>query len=252
MRIAITREVSPNIAQCELTYLAREPIDYERAREQHRLYVDTLADLGCEIVRLSADASLPDSVFVEDTAVVLDEIAIVTRPGAESRRDEPRAVSAILGRFTDLASIAEPATLDGGDVLRVDRTLYVGISTRTNEAAVSQLQQFARGYEVVPVEFGGCLHLKTAVTVVGPRTLLINPDCVSHDRFGDVSFIDVDPSEPFAANALLLGDRVIVDGAHFRTREKLEALGLRVVPVDLSELAKAEGGVTCCSVIVER
>ena len=114
------------------------------------------------------------------------------------------------------------------------------------------LRQFARDYEVVPVEFGSCLHLKTAVTLVGPRTLLINPDCVSHDVFRDVSFIDVDPSEPFAANALLLGDRVIVEAAHFRTRAKLEGLGVRVVPVDMSELAKAEGGVTCCSVIVER
>ena len=248
-RVAITREVSPSIARCELTHLAREPIDFERAREQHRAYETALERLGCAVIRLPADPSLPDSVFVEDTTVVLDDVAIIARPGAESRREEPRAVAAILGRYRDLDLLGEPATLDGGDVLRVGRTLYVGVSSRTNEAGIEQLRARARAYEVIAVPFSGCLHLKTAVTQVGEKLLLINSDSVAREHFRGVEFIEAD--EPFAANALLVGKSVVFPSAYPRTRSRLEGAGVAVVPVDVSELAKAEGGVTCCSVILD-
>ncbi len=253
-RIAITRAVSRALAACELTHLARVPIDVALARTQHARYEALLAELGCEVRGLPEAPDLPDSVFVEDTAVVLDEVAIVTRPGAASRRAETEAVAAALAPLRPLARLTAPATLDGGDVLRVGRTLYVGRSARTDDAGRAQLAAIAgaHGYRVVPVALDGCLHLKSAVTAVGPGTLLVQPRWLPDPAFDDaLERIAVDPAEPFAANALVVGDTVIVAAAHPRTRARLERAGRAVRTVDLSELAKAEGALTCCSVLVE-
>ncbi|HWW60532.1 MAG TPA: dimethylargininase, partial [Thermoanaerobaculia bacterium] len=170
--IAITRDISARIADCELSHVDRTPIDVERAREQHRQYRDALASLGCEVIALPADDALPDCVFVEDTTIVLDDIAIITRPGAESRRGETRAVAHALAPFRKLAFIEAPATIDGGDVLRLGNTLFVGRSARTNDDAIAQLR--ALGCDVVPVNVDGCLHLKSAVTQVAGDALLVN------------------------------------------------------------------------------
>jgi dimethylargininase len=251
MLVAITRAVSPAIEECELTHLAREPIDWRAAVVQHRDYERCLADLGCSVVSLAADPSLPDSVFVEDVAIVLDEVAILTRPGAPSRRPEVASVAAALARYRTLLSIEPPAILDGGDVLRVGRTLFVGRSGRTDAAGVEQLDRHVRplGYDVRPVAVRGCLHLKSAATAVGTDTLLVDRSKIDAGAFGSLATIDIDPAEPHAANALLVEDTVIHPASCPRTRERLERHGLRVVPIDVSELAKAEGGVTCCSLI---
>jgi dimethylargininase len=253
MRIAITRPVSPTLAQCELTHLERQPIDVARAELQHDHYERSLAALGCSIVRIEAKPHLPDAVFVEDAAVVLDELAIITRPGAASRRAETESVATALKQYRPLRSIREPATLDGGDVLRVDRTLYVGRSQRTNDGGIAQLRQIAGefGFRVVPVSFGGCLHLKSAVTAIAERTLLLNPEWIEATAFRGLEIVEVDPGEPFAANALLLDATLLYSASHQRTRERLESRGNRVEAIDLFELEKAEAGVTCCSVIVE-
>lgn len=254
MRIAITREISPALARCELTHLARQPIDLERAREQHQRYEACLTDLGCAVQRLPADSSLPDSVFVEDTALVFDELAILTRPGAPSRRAEVAAMAAALAPHRSCVSIIAPATLDGGDVLAVGRTVYVGVSGRTNAQAVEQLRGLLEphAYRVQPVPVTGCLHLKSAMSRVGPDTVLLHPGWVSADDFSELRKLEIDAAEPFAANALLIDETVVYPAEHPRTAERLERQGIRVRRVEASELAKAEGGVTCCCVLVPR
>jgi dimethylargininase len=250
--MALTRAVSAAIGDCELTHLARTPLDVARARAQHTDYTNALAALGGRVLRLPDAPDLPDAVFVEDTAVILDELAIITRPGAATRRAETADVAAALAAYRPLAHITAPATLDGGDVLRVDRSLFVGQSARTNAAGIAQLRAHAApfGYTVTEVGLRDCLHLKTAVTQVAPNTLLINRNWVDTAVFADYDLIDVDPAEPSAANALLLNGRLIFPNAYPRTRRRLEARGVRVVGVDADELAKAEGGVTCCSLIL--
>ena len=252
MPIALTRDVSPAIGRCELTHLDRRPIDVGRARAQHRAYEQALASLGCRVERVAPAPELPDSVFVEDTAVVLDEVAVVARPGAPSRRPEVDGVADRLARLRPLVRIEPPGTLDGGDVLVLGRRVFVGRSARTNDDAIAQLDRVLRplGYDVQSVEVRGCLHLKSAVTAVGPASLLLSSDWIAPGPFGGLDLVEVDPAEPYAANVLWVGGAVLMPAAHQRTRRLLDALGLPVVAVDVSELAKAEGGVTCCSIIV--
>ena len=249
--IALTRGISPAITRCELTHLAREPVDLAAARAQHAAYERCLAELGCDVRRVDSAEEFPDGVFIEDTAVVLDEVAVVTRPGAESRRGEPAAVAEALAAFRPLLHISAPGTLEGGDVLRVGRTLFVGRSTRTNDAGIAQLREHLApyGYAVRAVPVRGCLHLKTAVTAVADDLLLLNPAWVDAGEFPGFEVIEVDPAEPFAANVVRIGADVIHPAEHTRTRERLERRGIAVRTVPAGELAKAEGGVTCSSLI---
>jgi len=249
--LAVTRPVPQSLRDCELTHLQRAPIDVALARAQHAEYERALTSLGCEIVHVPAADELPDSVFVEDIAIVLDEIAVITRPGARSRRLETVDVAATLGAFRQLQFLSEPATLDGGDVLRLGRVLYVGLGTRTNAAGAQQLADVIspHGYEVREVPVDACLHLKSAVTEVAPGVVVINPEWVSGQMFPDHAIIEVDPSEPAAANVLRIGGTVVSPAAHPLTNARLSSAA-RVRTVDVSELAKAEGAVTCCSLIV--
>jgi dimethylargininase len=220
---------------------------------QHRAYEAALRELGCEVRALPADAQLPDSVFVEDVAVVLDEVAILTRPGAPSRRPEAATLAPVLSSYRPLLSIDAPGTLDGGDVLRVDRKVYVGRTGRTNHAGIDQLTRALApyGYRVQGVDVQGCLHLKSAVTRVGPRTLLANAGWIEAKAFADCDIVDIDPAEPYAANCLLIGERVIYPTSFPATARRLEERGVGLVPLDVSELQKAEGAVTCCSLVFE-
>ncbi len=254
MIIAITREVSPSIASCELTHVPRQPIDLDLARAQHDSYVVCLRELGCHVVALPAEPDLPDAVFVEDAAVVLDEIAVLTRPGAASRRREVPSVAQALAPFRPLAHVGVPAILDGGDVMRLGRRIFVGLSGRTTREGFEQLSSIAvpLGYDVLAVSVEGCLHLKSAVTPVAADTLLLNPAWVDTTALAGFDFVEVDADEPYAANALLIDGRSIVYPSAFpRTREKLVGCGIEVRAVDVSELAKAEGAVTCCSLVFE-
>jgi dimethylargininase len=250
-RIAITRRVSPNIAQCELTHLGREPIDLARAEAQHDAYVTALRTVGCVVTELPAEASLPDSVFVEDAAFVLDELAIIARPGAESRRPETATIETALTPYRRCAAIQGPDTLDGGDVLVVDRDVFIGLSSRTTAGAVGQVRGILSplGYRVHALEVADCLHLKSAVGRVGANTLLLNPDLVDPSLFGDRTIIAVDPAEPAGGCALQIGETVIYPAEFALTLARLHAAGIRTLPVALSELAKAEAGVTCCSLV---
>ncbi len=253
MRIAITREVSAALARCELSFQPRVAIDLALAREQHRHYQETLASLGCRIVALPELPEQADSVFVEDTAVVLPEVAVITRPGAESRRAETESMATALAAYRHLVFLEEPATLDGGDVLRIGKRLYVGLSGRSNRTGVEQLAASVKpfGYSVESVKLTGCLHLKTAATLVAPDRLLINPAWAEMRAFSGVEFTEVDPAEPQGGNAMLVGETVLYPQSFPRTRARLEELELDLRTVDMSETEKAEGGVTCCSVIFD-
>jgi dimethylargininase len=250
---ALTRAVSPAIGSCELTHLSRQPLDHARAVRQHAAYEEALTGAGCTLERVEEAPGLADSVFVEDTAVVLDDLAVLTRPGAASRRAEVDAVGEVLGRWRPLVRIAAPGTLDGGDVLRVGNRLFVGTSARTNAEGISQLAAFCApsGVEVVAVPLRDALHLKTAVTALDDETLLAQPRWVDAAHFPGLRIVEVDPGEPFAANTLRVGPRLIVPAAHPRTAERCAPFVDEVVLVEADELAKAEGGVTCCSIILE-
>jgi dimethylargininase len=244
--------VSPAIDRCELVHLERHPIDVDRARRQHHAYEQALRAVGCTVRTLPAEAALPDSVFVEDTAVVLDEVAVITRPGAESRRPETAAVAEVLAAYRPLVTITAPGTVDGGDVLIIGRTVLVGVTDRTNRAAIDQLRAALTplGRRVEPVMVRGCLHLKSAATLVAPDAVLCNPRWVDPATFAGVQVVEVAAGEPGAANGLLVAERLIYPSSFPKTAARLAAQGIALLPVDVSELQKAEGAVTCCSLLI--
>ena len=253
MRIALTREISPLLAQCELTHLDRQPIDLDLARAQHGAYEACLAEAGYHVERLPAGVDMPDSVFIEDTAVVFPELAIITRPGAASRRHETTAVAAALAASRRLVHLEPPATMDGGDVLVVRRSVFVGRSGRTNDEAVAQMSAALRehGYQVTTVDVRGCLHLKSAVTALAEDVLLVNPAWLPGDAFAAFERVRVHSDEPWGANALLVGDHVIYPTSFPRTLDAIARRRIRVRTVEATEVAKAEGAVTCCSLLFE-
>ncbi len=253
MLIAITRAVSPAILHCELSFIKREPIDLARARQQHRAYEELLEKLGTRVVSLPAEVELPDSMFVEDPAVVLDELALILPLGTESRRAEAASLAQALSKYRKLAYVALPGTLEGGDVLRIGRKLFVGLTRRSNAEGIRQLTGILHplGYEVISVPVTGCLHLKSAVTYLGRNTLLANRNWLDTAPFAGYDWIDVAPQEPHAANALALGGTVIFPASFVRTRSRMEAASFHVTPLDISELQKAESGLTCSSLLFE-
>ena len=244
--IAFTRAVSPRIVECELSFLERQPIDFATAITEHDAYERALESLGCSVVHVDPAPEHPDGVFVEDAAVILDEFAVITRPGAESRRGEIDSVARALEEYMPVRRIGR-GTIDGGDVMVIDRKIYVGRSARTSDEGIASLRNAATGYTVVPIEFQGCLHLKSAVTAIAPDTLLANPEWVDVAQFSgfDVNAVP----EPHAANALRIRDTILLGAAYRETRRELEGRGYKVCPVPIAELAKAEAGVTCCSLI---
>ena len=252
MTTALVRPVSPAIRECELSYRERVPIDPDRAAAQHRAYERALVEAGCGLVHVPAAPELPDAVFIEDTAVVTDEVAVLARPGAVSRRPEVAGVAGILERYRPLRAIRAPGTLDGGDVLRVGRQVFVGASQRTNAEGARQLRSILEplGYAVHSIPVTGCLHLESAVTALSDDTLLLNPDWVDPARLPGWRVVEVDPTEPHAANVLRLEGAVLMAAGHDRTAARVRALGVEVAEVDISELAKAEAGVTCCSLLL--
>lgn len=252
-RAALVRDVSPRLAEALLTFQDRAPIDVERARAQHAAYVTRLEELGLEIVRVPPAPGHPDGVFVEDTAVIVDNLAIGTRPGDPSRRDEPDTVLPVLAaRGYSVAHITSRGRLDGGDVLQVDDRLYVGIGSRTDRTAVAQLATIVRpsGRQVVPVAVERALHLKTIVTALPDGSLLACPDHLEVAVSGDRPLVPA--VEPTGANALVVGDTVLASASAPRTVAMLRDRGLHVEVVAIDEFEKAEAGLTCLSVLLPR
>jgi len=248
---AIVRPPSAALRDCALTHLAREPIDIGLAQAQHAGYVAALEAAGAQVLVLPPEPDLPDAVFVEDVAVVVDELAVMTIPGAPSRQPEVPTVAAALGRFREVTWLTPPATLDGGDVLRVDRTIFVGRSGRTSEAGIRQLEAHVAplGYAVQAVEVSGCLHLKSACTYLGDGVMLANPQWLDVASLGRFEVMPVDPAEPRAGNTFRVGATLITADSFPRTRRRIEERGFVVRAVPLSELQKAEAGGSCMSIV---
>lgn len=251
-QLALLREVSPDMSACELSFVDRTPIDGSRAREQHLAYRRALETLGCRVLSLPSLPGQPDAVFIEDTALVLDELAISTRPGALSRRAELASVAEVLRAYRPMAGISSPGTLEGGDILRIGKRIFVGLSARSNAEGIRQLQALVAdfGYQVQAVPIHGCLHLKSAVTQVDRDTVLLQPEWIDAATFDDFRIIEIDQREPHAANALLAGAGVVYPDCFPLTLERLRRISVEVVTVDVSELQKAEGAVTCCSLLL--
>jgi dimethylargininase len=253
MLTAITRAVSPALAECELSFIERIPIDMEKARAQHHAYEQALASLGAKVISLPAEAELPDSMFVEDPAIVLDELAVVFPLGTETRRREAESLAKAIAPFRKIEHVKLPGTVEGGDILRIGKKLYVGVTARTNENGIEQLRKIVapHGYEVIVVPVTGCLHLKSAVTYLGGNALLANRSWFDTAPLASYDWIDVDPSEPHAGNALALSGSVIFPVSFPKTRARIEARGFKVLPLEIAELQKAESGLTCSSLIFD-
>jgi dimethylargininase len=254
MLTAITRAVSPAIVHCELSFIDREPIDLATAQQQHHAYENLLGILGARVISLPAEPDLPDSMFVEDPAIVLDELAVILPLGTDTRRHEAPSLAQALGRYRELEYVSLPGTLEGGDVLRIDRKIFVGLTKRSNAEGIRQLAAILapHNYEVIAVPVTGCLHLKSAVTYLGRGTLLANRAWFDTAPLASFEWVEVDPAEPHAANALALGGAIIFPASFPHTRARIEAHGgFRVTPLDISELQKAESGLTCSSLLFE-
>jgi dimethylargininase len=253
MLTAITRAVSPDIVHCELSFIDRQPIDLAVAQEQHHAYKKLLGKLGARVISLPAEPALPDSMFVEDPAIVLDELAVILPLGTETRRPEAQSLAHALARFRKLEFVSLPGTVEGGDVLCIGRRLFVGLTQRSNAEGIRQLAAILApyNYDVIAVPVTGCLHLKSAVTNLGRNTLLANRAWFDGAALAGHEWIDVDPAEPHAANALALGGTIIFPASFPRTRARIESRGFSVTSIDISELQKAESGLTCSSLLFE-
>jgi dimethylargininase len=253
MLTAITRSVSSSLANCELNFIPRKPIDLQKARAQHHSYAELLQKLGAKVIALPEEKDLPDSMFVEDPAIVLDEVAVICTMGTETRRKEAPSLAKALEKYRKLAYLKLPGTLEGGDVLRIGKKLFVGLTKRTNPEGIRQLAVIVEhhGYDVTAVPVTGCLHLKSAVTYLGRNTLLGNRQWFHWQRFAGFEWVDVDPSEPHAGNVLAIGEAIVFPASFPKTRAIIEAKGFHVEPLDISELQKAESGLTCSSLLFE-
>jgi len=253
MLTAITRKVSSALRNCELSFIERKPIDMEKARAQHHAYEELLGKLGAHVISLPEEPELPDSMFVEDPAVLLDEVAVICPLGTESRRKEAATIAAALEKFRKLAYVKLPGRLEGGDVLRAGRKVFVGFSARSNPEGIRQFSVLVENfrYDVTAVPVTGCLHLKSAVTYLGRNTLLANRGWFDWKRMEGFEWVDLDASEPHAGNALTIGDSVIFPASFSKTRAIMEGRGFHVLPLDISELQKAESGLTCSSLLFE-
>ncbi|MCY4133205.1 MAG: arginine deiminase family protein [Nitrospira sp.] len=251
--IVLTRWPACSLVNCEVAYVPRERIDWDLACRQHEAYCQALRQLGAAVEVLPSEEAFPDSVFIEDNAVILDELAMMTSMGTPSRQGEPALLFPVLARYRRLATIPPPATIEGGDVLRMGKTLYIGVSTRTNREGVEALRAIVEplGYQVTPVGIQACLHLKTACTSLDDETLLVNPDWIDSDALGAFRLLHVPAEEPFGANVLRLPGGVLVQTSSPLTRDVIESQGFAATCVDLGEFAKADAGLTCLSLLIE-
>ncbi|MBW2478957.1 MAG: amidinotransferase [Deltaproteobacteria bacterium] len=247
---AIARKPGPNFDQGITTAVNASPPDYETLVSQHETYLATLRSIGLSVVLLDALPDHPDAYFVEDTAVVTADVAIITNPGADARKGEEETIAAVLAQYRKTEKIRPPGTVDGGDVLQVGSHFFIGLSERTNHEGAGQLSRiltrYGYTYTVVPVGEG--LHFKSGVNYVGKNTLLITEDFVDNDQLEGYDTIVVNRDESYAANTLFINGRLLVPRGYPDTRKKLETLGFDIIELDTSEVRKMDGGLTCMSI----
>lgn len=250
---ALTRVISPLLGDCELTHLDRIEIDIHDAEKQHREYEKALEKMGYAVRHIPETPHLPDGVFVEDTAVVFPEVAIISRPGAESRRPETETMAEVLKEYRELRTVIAPGTIDGGDVLTLGKSVYIGISLRTNREAIDQFSEILKpfGYHVMGIKVTKCLHLKTAVASIEDNLLLINPAWIDPEIFPGYHCEYVHSDEPYGANIMRKENWALCSVAFKHSLVWLENRGYDVISIDQSEMAKAEAGLTCCSVTID-
>ena len=245
---AIARQPGPNFDLGLTTSSLGQP-SYPLILQQHQAYLQALADLGLEVILLEDEEDYPDAYFVEDTAIVTPQVAVITRPGAPSRRGEEETIEPVLRQFRPIERIEAPGTLDGGDVLRADNHIFIGSSLRTNADGAAQLVEILTRYghsaEVVPVDAG--LHLKSSVNYLGEDTLLVTDGLADYPGFAKFRRIVVHPEEEYAANTLRVNEALLTPRGYPRTLEQIARLGVKVVELDVSEVQKMDGGLTCMS-----
>lgn len=251
MLTAITHSPSSLLNNCELTFLRPEKINFEKAKRQHKNYCQMLEKCDVKVLVLNKNTDLPDSAFVEDTAIVLDEIAIITPMGVASRQNETKLIEIELEPFRPIVKVESPAKIEGGDVLRIGKNLYVGNSTRTNTKGIKALAKIVKpfGYKVIEVKVHNSLHLKTACMALDDETILFNPKWFDSEVFKDFRKIEISSNEPFAGNILKIKDTICIHSGFSKTREIIEKLGFKTKKIDISEFLKAEAGLTCLSLI---
>lgn len=247
--LALTNKPSPRLEQGERTYVGHAPIDFALALRQHAAYCDALRRCGADVTTLEVNQDLADGVFVEDAAIVLDELAVMMSPGAPSRRPELAAIEQALRAHREIARVTLPATIDGGDVVRAGRKIHVGQSPRTNAEGIAALRAIVApyGYRVTGVPVRECLHLKTACSALPDGRFLVNPAWIDVSPLPRAALVPVPDDEPWAGDVLAIDEHIIMSDAFPRTAELLRDFD--VVPVSVSEFAKAEGGVTCLSLV---
>lgn len=253
MLVALTHTVSPNITNGEVTFIDRQAVSYDLALQQHDAYCNALKNCGAKVKRLSINLDSPDSCFIEDTAIVVDEVVIITSMGSSSRQHEPRTIASELAQYKETVRVEFPATIEGGDVLRIGRRLYVGVSGRTNIQGFHKLARILKlwKYEVIPVELKNCLHLKTACTAIDEETVLLNPQWVEPETFADYKVLSVPEEEGWAANTIRIGDKLFLQHGFPQTLELVEKHHDSIEVLDISEFRKVEAGLSCLSIILE-
>jgi len=245
---AIVRTPGPDLGR-GLTTSRLGPPSYDLILQQHDAYVQALRSLGLEVIVLPAEPRFPDGYFVEDTAVVTPHLAVITNPGAPSRKGEENTIEPVLAQFRKTFRIRPPATVDGGDVLAVENHFFIGISERTNRdgglALGRFLEKHGHSWSAVKVKAG--LHLKSRVNYLGHGTLVVTPDFAVRPEFKDLAKIVLAPREKYAANTLWVNDHLLIPAGFPGVRQKLEPLGLPLIELDMSEARKMDGGLTCLS-----
>jgi dimethylargininase len=250
--LALTHVPSPRMQACQRTFVPESEIDYPLAARQHERCRQTLRECGAEVIALDCNIDLPDCTFIEDTAIVLDEVAIIASMGPASRRTEPEAIEAELRRYRRIIRIDPPATLEGGDVLRIGKKLLVGLSARTNQGGIDAIRKATApfGYETIAIPVHDCLHLKTACTALPDQSILVNPNWVDPDALRPFAFEPIPKDEPFGGNVALVGSTVLIAESHPQTAALIRSRGFEVRTIDISEFQKAEGGVTCLGILL--
>jgi dimethylargininase len=247
---AIARKPGENFARGLTTTASAEPPQYELLLDQHETYLETLKSCGLEVTLLDPLPDYPDAYFVEDTAVVTPDVAVITNPGAEARRGEEAFMAPVLAGFRKIKRIQAPGTVDGGDVLQVDNHFFIGLSERTNKEGAGQLGRILEsfGNTWVTVKVGAGLHFKSSVNYVGKNTLLVTTDFTEIEKLSGYDKIVVEKAEAYAANTLLVNGHLLTPAGFPGTRKQLEILGFEIIELETSEVGKMDGGLTCMSI----
>ncbi len=248
---AITRTPGNNFSEGITTAELGKP-NFELAAQQHAAYIKCLSDIGVDVQNLNADLQFPDGCFVEDTAVIFPDAAIITNPGAKSRTEEIVSMREILEQYRPLFSIELPGTLEGGDVLRIDKQFYIGVSERTNSAGIQQFSKIvsAFGYTTTAIQLTSILHLKTGLSYIGNNTILGIKEMLEHKAFLQYQKIEITAGEEYACNCILIADNTLIIPSGFpKIGATLEDLNYKLIPLNMSEFEKMDGGLTCLSLL---